>query len=421
MTRAGIVLSVLLGVAAVFAVVPDRPSFAQDGPVVLAQNNNKPGFFQRLFGGKRNFTPPPRQELFPGFERLVPPKEPRRERRVRASPQPTPREIAAVEKAENAKRVMVVGDFMAGALAKGLAEAYRENPNVVVIDATSGSSGLVRDDYYDWPAKLPGLVDEQKPDAILAVIGGNDRQAISADSGAQTLGTDGWRAAYAARVAAFADVLKGTQKPVLWVGLVPVESSAMSRDYSGFNGIVREQLEAKGLRFVDVWNGFADDEGKYVAVGPDVRGQSVQLRASDGLNFTKAGQRKLAYFVEQELNDILGGQAPLLASTDASAAAVPAGPEAPKIGPMLTLDALSLAGGDALSAPTRADDRGGVAAKIAAQLSQEERALPPEARVDSYVWPPRPATAKSSTSAAEPASSPASPEEAAAAAAAAVQ
>ena len=44
---------------------------------------------------------------------------------------------------------------MAGALAKGLADAYRDDPNAMVIDASSGSSGLVRDDYYDWPAKVP--------------------------------------------------------------------------------------------------------------------------------------------------------------------------------------------------------------------------------------------------------------------------
>ena len=151
-----------------------------------------------------------------------------------------------MEKAEDAKRAMVVGDFMAGALAKGLAEAYAENPNVVVIDATSGSSGLVRNDYYDWPAKLPALVEEQKPDAILVMIGGNDRQGIETDTGAQALGSEAWRAAYAARVAAFADALKATGKPVLWGGLVPVAPAAMSRDYSSFNGIVREQLEAKG-------------------------------------------------------------------------------------------------------------------------------------------------------------------------------
>ena len=286
-------------------------AYAQSsGEIVVAQNNNGPGgFFRRLFGGNRRQQqrqqPQQRRDLqlFPGFEEPAQPRRERRERRARTA-EPQPREVAAVEKAANAKRALVIGDFMATALAKGLAETYRENPNVVVIDATSGSSGLVRNDYYDWPGKLPELVAEQKPDAILVMVGGNDRQTLE---GSLELGSDAWRTAYTARVAALADALKATGKPVLWGGLVSVESSAMSRDYSSFNGIVREQAEAKGLRFVDMWNGFADEDGKYVSFGPDVRGQSVQLRADDGLNFTRAGQRKLAYFVEQQLNDMFGG------------------------------------------------------------------------------------------------------------------
>ncbi len=184
MVRAGAIFSIVLGIAAALTVVlPDRPSFASERPIVLAQNDNGGGFFRRLFGGSRRFAPAAPQrsplQLFPGFEQPPPPpQQQRRERRVRAPAQPAPREIAAVAKAEDAKRAMVVGDFMAGALAKGLAEAYSENPNVVVIDATSGSSGLVRDDFYDWPAKLPGLVEQQKPDVILVMIGGNDRQTL---------------------------------------------------------------------------------------------------------------------------------------------------------------------------------------------------------------------------------------------------
>lgn len=390
MNRTGAILGMFLGIAtAVTAAVPATPSFAEDREIVVAQNDGG-GFFRRLFGNRRQSPSSPPSirpdQLFPGFERLVP----RRERRARSPSAPAAPQVTAVEKAADAKRAMVVGDFMAGALAKGLAEAYAENPNVVVIDASNGSSGLVRKDFYDWPAQLPALAAEQKPDAILVMVGGNDRQGIDTEAGSYALGTDGWRAAYAARVAAFADALKATGKPVFWGGLVPVAPSAMSRDYSSFNGIMREQLEAKGLRFVDMWNGFADDEGKYVAVGPDVRGQSVQLRASDGLNFTRAGQRKLAYFVEQELSDVFGGATLQVAAADAAAAVGPPAPDAPKIGPMVPLDALSLAGGDALSSGS--DGSGSVAETISERLAKEDSEAAPPARVDSYIWPPRTAT-----------------------------
>jgi uncharacterized protein len=387
--RAAVAAILFLAIGAMLAgdiVVP--LAYAQSsGEIVVAQNNNGPGgFFRRLFGRRQRQQQPPQQrrdfQIFPGLEEPAQPRRERRERRARTA-EPQPREVAAVEKAENAKRALVIGDFMATALAKGLAEAYRENANVVVIDATSGSSGLVRQDYFDWPGKLPSIVAEQKPDAILVMLGGNDRQTLD---GSLELGSDAWRTAYTQRVAALADALKATGKPVIWGGLVSVESSAMSRDYSSFNGIVREQAEAKGLRYVDMWNGFADEDGKYVSVGPDVRGQSVQLRADDGLNFTRAGQRKLAYFVEQQLNDMFGGIGGLIAAVGpgAEGAAIDA-----RIGPMQTLDALSLMGGDDLArGVTSSRDRGKVASDIAARITQADAAPPPKGRADSYIWPP---------------------------------
>ena len=59
-----------------------------------------------------------------------------------------------------------------------------------MVDASSGSSGLVRDDYYNWPAKVPELVAEQKPDAILVMMGANDRQTMQTAAGAQAFGGD---------------------------------------------------------------------------------------------------------------------------------------------------------------------------------------------------------------------------------------
>jgi len=385
MKRLTAIFCIFLSLSLAADELASQASAQSSGEIVVAQDNGPGGFFRRLFGGRRQQRPPPRApfKLFPDFEqpeRAPARQQPRRQRKARAVA-PQPREPAAVEKAADAKRALVVGDFMAGAMAKGLTDAYRHNANIVVIDASNGSSGLVRDDYYNWSAKIPELVAEQKADAILMMIGGNDRQTIHGAAGDQEFGSDFWRATYTARVVALADALKATGKPVFWGGLVPVASSAMSRDYSAFNGIVREQVEARGLKYVDMWNGFADEDGKYVAFGPDVRGQSVQLRADDGLNFTRAGQRKLAYFVEQDLNDAFGQAAPIVATVTPGAAS-PATGNAPRIGPMVPLEALSVMGGEALSGGVSEGERGNVARAISGRATAANATPPPKARVD---------------------------------------
>ena len=216
-----------------------------------------------------------------------------RERRARNAA-PPPREVVAVEKAPDAKRALVIGDFMAAALAKGLAEAYRENPNVVVIDA---KQRLVRPRaqrlFTTGRRKLPEIVSEQKPDAILVMIGANDRQAIDGDPLELRQRRMAHRL-YRARRRACGRAEGDRQADPLGRSRAGRPERHVAR-LQHFNGIVREQLDAKGVRFVDMWNGFADEEGKYVSVGPDVRGQSVQLqrRRRPELHARRAAQARL--------------------------------------------------------------------------------------------------------------------------------
>ena len=394
------------------AIGPDPVVAAETGaPMVLAQAERQGGIFRFLRKrepGRRVIViePPPQSAARP---RQAQPKKaaPSQQRQTKAKARAKKRTAArkaparaaakakaapvaaAVAKAPDAAKILVVGDFMAVALAKGLNEAYAENPNIVVVDANNGSSGLVREDHYNWPEELKGIVEEHDPAAIVVLVGANDRQAISTASGPRAFGSDGWSPAFSARVGAFADALKATGKPALWGSLVPVRPAAMSRDYSGMNGAIRDVLDGSGIVFVDLWNGFADEEGRFVASGPDFRGQNSQLRASDGINFTRSGQRKLAFFVQQSLDDILKTGAPeQVASINPAGAAMlplPAKPDEPQIGPMVPIESVRSTGGP-LSSATPAD-RGGVAAIVVERLNGGSGSVP-ASRADSFSgWP----------------------------------
>jgi uncharacterized protein len=354
------------------------PAAAQGDGIVLAQNREGPGIFRFLFGERRD---PPRYYIPgpppPGARPAAPRRTVRpKASRPAASAAPAAPRVEEVDKAENAKRVLVVGDFFARSAARGLAAAYAENPNVLVIDATNGSSGLVRDDFYDWPGSIPSLVEEHRPDAIVAMLGANDRQSISTESGSKSVGDEAWRPAYAARVQAFADALAKPGLPVFWGSLVPAERSALTRDYSSFNTIFQEGIAGKAIRYVDLWGGFADAEGRFTSVGPDVQGQSVRLRDSDGLNFTRAGQAKLAFFFQRDLDALIGGTLPAVAVPGAVA-----GPAAPAIGPMVPIGALTVATGDTLATAGEEPEES-VADAVVKRLEAE----PPKARADNFTW-----------------------------------
>ena len=225
-------------------------------------------------------------------------------RTVVAAPEP-----AAVEKLPDAKVVLVVGDFIGGSLGDGLITAFEATPGIRVERRTNGSSGIVRDDYYDWPAALPGLIAETRPTLVVVSMGANDRQQMTVAGNSEKFRSEAWTKEYEARVARIVALAREGGRPLLWMGMPPFQSSALTADMTTLNTLYRAGVEKAGGEFVDIWDGFVDEDGKFVISGSDINGQQVRLRGSDGINFTKAGKRKLAFYVEKEIRRLLGDAA----------------------------------------------------------------------------------------------------------------
>src|SRR4051812_4324852 len=85
------------------------------------------------------------------------------------------------------RNVLVLGDAMADWLAYGLEDAYAEQPEIGVIRKHKTVSGLIRyqpkGEPADWAAAAKGILATEKPDAIVVMLGLDDRAPIR-DSGA---------------------------------------------------------------------------------------------------------------------------------------------------------------------------------------------------------------------------------------------
>jgi len=278
------------------------------GPASAQELIRRQTLFERLFGGppRREALPPPRQQQRMPAQRNLrsgAPESQSRARRIAAPPEPEP---PAVEKLDNALAILVIGDFMAGGLAEGLEEAYADSPGVRVVDRTNGSSGFVRDDFYDWNAEIGPILEEEKPAVAVVMIGSNDRQALTIDGRAERPRTEAWLKEYVRRVTAFAESIEAAGIPLVWTGVPPFKSSSMSSDMLAFNDIYSRAAEEAGGTFVDIWEGFVDENGTFTFTGPDMNGQPVRLRAGDGINLTRPAKRKIAFYVEKPLAKLLG-------------------------------------------------------------------------------------------------------------------
>ncbi|WP_368508571.1 DUF459 domain-containing protein [Bradyrhizobium lupini] len=355
------------------------------------------------------------------------------------------------------RHVLVLGDAMADWLAYGLEDAYAEQSDMGVIRRHKTVSGLIKyqpkGNPADWAAAAKGILPTEKADAIVVMLGLDDRVGIreppaeksdikssekkldkkdarakpeggtnadakpddrlvdtelspddAADAPAiepesSTRSPNGlyeyrekrWIELYKNKIEQMVGVLKSKGVPVLWVGLPVVRGAKATADTVFLDSLYREAAGKAGITYVDVWDGFVDEAGRFMQRGPDFEGQVRQLRSSDGVYFTKPGARKLAHYVEREINRLLAARsAPIALPTEPASPDVNAlpGQPAPRplAGQILPLVAASIGTDQLLGGPGAPVAMDAVAARV---LVKGEPLSAPAGRADDFVWPRR--------------------------------
>jgi uncharacterized protein len=353
--------------------------------------------------------------------------------------------------------IVVMGDAMADWLGYGLEDAFSERPEVGIVRKHHTGSGLIRYDSrrdVDWAQTAREIIAAERRKFIVMMIGTNDHQAIrerapapraatpnpasgkpgatpgspsppgqtaettpaptedvpdaenpeqaplaaeparaNSAAGPFEFHTDLWEAAYIKRIDATIAALKSGGVPVFWVGLPAQRGPKATADASYLNELYRGRAEKAGIVFVDIWDGFVDEQGRYSPQGPDFEGQIRRLRSADGIYFTKAGARKLAHYVEREIDRSEASRAVPVALPiePASPGAKAGGPSArPLVGPVipLTVSATSGAAEELLGGARPATARPAPADPLATRvLTRGEAIAAPTGRADDFNWP----------------------------------
>ena len=360
------------------------------------------------------------------------------------------------------RHILVLGDSMADWLAYGLEGVYADQPEMGVIRKHKTGSGLIKyqpkGNPADWAAAAKGILATEKADAIVVMLGLDDRVAIrepaadkldkpgekkdakakpdgksleekaaaKPDGGAKQVDSElapedaadnngvrpsagqdksagspsglrefrekRWDDLYREKIDEMIGVLKAKGVPVLWVGLPAVRGVKATSDAAFLDGLYREAAGRAGIAYVDVWDGFVDEGGRFMQQGPDFEGQIRKLRSSDGVYFTRAGALKLAHYVERELNRLLAARsAPIVLPTEPAIPDANARPDQPTprplAGPIVPLVASSVSADQLLGAPGSRSVT--IDAQAARLLIKGEALLAPAGRADDFAWPRR--------------------------------
>jgi uncharacterized protein len=381
------------GVAAIDVVVPS--------PAQAQFFGNDPGSFfgggqrqrQRSGGGGGGFF----GGFFGGGERY---ENPEQQAPVDNSRAPAPRKPdPKAEPVTPTTSVVVLGDAMADWLGYGLEDAFSDSPEIAVVRKNKLHSGLVRYEAksdLDWWRVARDILTQEKANYVVMMLGISDRERIrereapkDADKkkgkdqkdqkdqaekpaaekdsqnkeqdaeqeqqpaaaqpetqpakktgGTVEFRTDQWAEIYSKRIDETIAAMKSKGVPVIWVGLPSLRGAKSTADAVYLNDLYRARAERAGVVYIDIWDGFVDEGGKYSNFGPDYEGQMRRLRSADGVFFTKAGALKLAHYVEREIRRHMNSRAtPVALPTGPLTPATPDGKPAarPVAGPVVPL------------------------------------------------------------------------------------
>lgn len=229
--------------------------------------------------------------------------------------------------------ILVVGDALGGGLGAGLMRMVQAEAGYDVTLRFTELSGIARPELYDWSETLPKLVEGKSFDAIVMLIGENDRQEIRAGDVRYGFGTPGWIAAYKAQLDKVIAALKATGSAVYWVSLPPMADAGYEAAMRQVTALQQERAVAAGLHFLDIRRAFLDANGAYSDHGPDETGLVRTLRGRDGVSFFKAGNNRLGQLVLAAIKTNasapdVAAPAPPAAPAATILAAVPASPRA---------------------------------------------------------------------------------------------
>jgi hypothetical protein len=190
-------------------------------------------------------------------------------------------------------QVFVLGDSLAAGLWSGLTRVADGEARLSVDGRYKEESGLARPEYYDWNEALPKILERNRIDIAVVMIGTNDSQEIRDGDVRHVFGTPEWNRLYAAQVDRLIKSLKDAGAAVYWVELPPMASAQYESDIRAISAIQAERAKAAGIKLIGIRGAFATESGGYTDKGFDSDGEFVRLRSRDGVHFLKVGNSKL--------------------------------------------------------------------------------------------------------------------------------
>jgi len=211
--------------------------------------------------------------------------------------------VAAPDQKSANYKILIIGDsFMAvgGGMGDPLERTLLNFKNVAVARFGKVSSGLARQDYFDWPTFAKKLIAQNNPNVVVMMFGSNDNKPIidSNDHMLASWGSKSWDSQYSARIDQMLDIFKAQKAEVFVIGVPVMKNAQLAQDVKRINSLYQaETAKYPNAHFISTWDLLSDKNGNYTDYLTDKNGQQKLIRTADGVHL----QYFAGYFVSDAI------------------------------------------------------------------------------------------------------------------------
>ncbi|PIE97701.1 MAG: hypothetical protein CR988_06510 [Treponema sp.] len=200
---------------------------------------------------------------------------------------------------KNPLKILFAGDSEMECFSDGFLRIVGEKSPFKIVSYAVPSSGFIRTDYYNWPAKFKSIfskanANKEPFDCAVLILGMNDYQNFFDGKGNLfKRGTEEWKKAYIEKIRTYFDVLQPNVKKIYWLGLPTVKSKTINQQIS----FIEEcQIEAAKILNTDgkiekiSIREIAPGAGApYTDIFQTPEGNRIKIMRSDGTHLTISG------------------------------------------------------------------------------------------------------------------------------------
>ncbi|MFA6376294.1 MAG: DUF459 domain-containing protein [Candidatus Paceibacterota bacterium] len=203
--------------------------------------------------------------------------------------------------------ILIIGDSLVaagGGMGDSLERTLLNFKNITVVRQGKVSSGLSRQDYFNWPVLAAKLISQHKPNVAIMMFGANDNTAIIDANGKiiAGYGSAKWEGEYRKRVAQMLDLFTKANTEIFVLGIPIMKNQKLSQGMRQINSLSEQETKKyANAHFISTWDLLADKDGNYTSYLIDKDGNQKLARTADGVHL----QYVAGYYVSDAIVKVM--------------------------------------------------------------------------------------------------------------------